>query len=289
MTERPDDREPLAEAEHAATHAVDQVGREMKARPTRLEVVRTVAAFTALATLVACGVAIWIASAAASQAAKAQVQVELAQKDVASVRQIAQQAYDGAQAANSLLEQRGKPPVPVPEPADSDPGDTLVAAAAARVLAQLPDHQLTEQDIAPALATYLTQNPVGASAAQVAPLIADYLARNPPAPGPPGEPGQPGQPGTPGQRGEPGPPGPPGERGEQGTVTAAQIEEAVNRYLSSDLGQNEVRANLCGGTFQQHDLATTDGGQVTAYLCVLSTSSGTSPEVPAPPTETSGG
>jgi hypothetical protein len=157
------------------------------------------------------------------------------------VRRIAEEAAQQASAANAELASRGQETVPVPAPGQAPDSEILVAAATARVLAELPDSQpVTASAIAQEVASYLQANPptpVGPTMGQIADAVAAYLQANPP---PAGEDGQDGE--SPpclsepnqcrGEQGERGPRGEQGPKGEPGRPpTAEEIRTALDAYF----------------------------------------------------------
>jgi hypothetical protein len=204
---------------------------------------------------------------------------------VTALRTQADSAKSAGDAANSELQARGQNPVPIPQPGTGSDTEVLVAAATARVLANLPAGRLpTPPEVGRAVAEYLAANPVTPPAAtpqQIAGGIAAYLAANPIPAGPPGATGPSGEPGDPGDAGQPGEPGPAGPTGPQGPPpTTEQIEAAFVAYLDSHPDA------LCprGGQFTQLRLQLADGGAADTWLCVVATTPPpTSPPVETPP------
>lgn len=133
-------------------------------------------------------------------------------------------AIESLQESNRDLQARGQRPVD--QPADVNGSDALVAAATARVLANLPAVQLPSADqIGAAVAAYFVNNPVNVSPWMVSTAVSNYFAENPVEPEQ-GEPGQPGEPGKAGERGEKGEKGDPGVNGH--TPTPEEIMEVFN-------------------------------------------------------------
>ncbi|MFD8496350.1 hypothetical protein [Amycolatopsis sp. NPDC059657] len=186
---------------------------------------------------------------------------------VASLRQQAQESKAAGDRANAELEQRGLAGVPIPAPGTAPDTEVIVSAAAARVLASLPDDvRPTSGMLGRAVADYIAENPVTPAAPtpqQISAALAGYFLTSPPPSGPtgePGTPGEPGQPGTTGATGATGPQGPP--------PTAEQIQAAFSAYVQD---HPDV---LCprGGTFAQLRVRLADGGAADTWQCVIATS-----------------
>lgn len=189
-----------------------------------------------------------------------------------ALRRLAQQGYDAGIAANRQLAARGQQPVPIPAPGRADDTDVLVAAATAKVLAQLPKTMPTSAELGQSVADYFQQHPVvpaGPTPTELAASLAGYFATHPPPPGPTGPQGVPGQNGTNGQDGH--------------TPTEAEIQQDFADYLASH------PEALCpnGGTFTMvNGLISSDGTTYSGWLCVTSSEPPVSSTMPAPPTTT---
>src|SRR5437764_2582900 len=124
---------------------------------------------------------------------------------VSQLRQIATDAKQQGDAANTRLAQRGEAPVPIPQPGTAPDSDVLVAAATARVLASIPvQEKPTASTLGAAIAQFLAANPpstVGPTPQQIAEALAGYLTVNPPPSGPAGPSGSSAVPGTYGEQG----------------------------------------------------------------------------------------
>lgn len=126
------------------------------------------------------------------------------------------EAITALQQANEDLRRRGQQPVD--QPSQLGDGEALVAAATARVLANLPaTPQPTSEQIAAELARYFAVNPVTVSPQRIAQQVASYFAENPVEP-------EQGEQGEQGERGEKGDKGDPGAKGADGhTPTPDEI------------------------------------------------------------------
>lgn len=197
-----------------------------------------------------------------------------------STLQQAQQAKVSGDKANGELASRGQPQVPIPTPGTAPDTDVIVAAAAARVLASLPDTTPSSAALGRAVAQYVAANPIAPAQPtpmQISSALAGYLATNPPPSGERGEPGQPGQPGADGQPGAAGPPGPPGP-----PPTAEEIEAAVGHYF------RDHPEALCpnGGSIAQLRVQLADGGTADTWTCVVATYPAPTSTPPNPPIPT---
>lgn len=193
--------------------------------------------------------------------------------------QQAQQAKTAGDKANGELAQRGQPQVPIPTPGTAPDTDVIVASAAARVLASLPDTSPSSSALGQAVARYVAANPIAPAQptpVQISSALAGYFATNPPPSGPPGPTGAPGQPGANGQPGADGAPG----RG----PTAEEIEAAVGAYF------RDHPEALCpnGGSIAQLRVQLADGGSADTWTCVVTTypapTTTTTPVLPIPTT-----
>lgn len=104
-----------------------------------------------------------------------------------ALQQLVQPVLQNAASANKTLTDRGQPAVPIPDPTQH-PTDALVAAATARVLANLPSPQPiapSPGQIAAAVNSYEQTHPAVATPDQVGAAVGGYLAAHPPAAGPP--------------------------------------------------------------------------------------------------------
>lgn len=191
---------------------------------------------------------------------------------VGEVRKLAQDAKTAGDLANSELARRGQQQVPIPQPGVAQDSDVLVAAAAARVLASLPDPSPTAAELGAAVAQYVAANAsrFSPSPLQISSAVAAYLEENPPAPGEQGEPGVDGKDGKPGAKGDKGDP-----------PTAAEIQAAFAAYVRDNPDA------LCprGGSFAQLRIALADGGTADTWTCVVqvqppTTTSSTAPLLP---------
>lgn len=194
-----------------------------------------------------------------------------------STLQQAEQAKTAGDKANSELAQRGQPQVPIPTPGTAPDTDVIVAAAAARVLASLPDSTPTTAQLGQAVARYVAEHPITPAQptpVQISSALAGYFATNPPPSGPPGPTGAPGRPGADGQPGADGAPGRP--------PTTEEIEAAVGQYFT------DHPEALCprGGSIAQLRVQLADGGTADTWTCVVATypAPTTTPVLPIPTT-----
>lgn len=243
--------------------AASTLGRSMDRKADRGEVYKIALAAALVVSMVMGGVAIFIATVAARDASAvsaAQVAAEAAQRKANDEnRQRAEQAYQVAIQVNQELQRRGQPPVPVPPPSANSDG-TVIAAAAARVLASLPPQvgrAPTAEELGRAVANYLSANPPGPSASQISAAVANYLRDSPPAPGATGPAGPKGDSGPKGDQGPEGKPGPPPTQSE--IIAAFESAVAANPSL------------LCGGKGQftlVKGLVRLDGQPIDGWLCI---------------------
>jgi hypothetical protein len=185
----------------------------------------------------------------------------------------AEQAKPQGEAANDELERRGQEPVDIPEPGEGADLDVIVAAATARVLASIPDPSPTAAELGAAIARHMATNPPpGPSTAQLSATLAGYLATNPIPPGPPGADCDPAvRPECRGPQGEQGVQGEPGRDGVDGrTPTEADIQMAFVAFVEAN--PDFLPAALCQGrgSFGEAEVRAADGGTVTGYLCITS-------------------
>jgi hypothetical protein len=141
-------------------------------------------------------------------------------------------AIGALEEANRDLRARGQQPVPPPP--DLDSGEALVAAAAARVLANLPPAPMpTDEQIGNAVASHLVSNPVIVSPVAISSQVSAYLNANPP---PAGEKGD---------RGDKGDQGDPGNDGRDGVDGRAPTPEEIMAVFNQAAAQNPDL--LCAG------------------------------------------
>lgn len=153
----------------------------------------------------------------------AQVASEANQK---KTEETTRKAIESLQEANRELQQRGQRPIDQPD--DLDSNETVIAAATARVLANLPAApQPTDDQVGRVLAAYFANNPVSVSPSRIAAEVAAYFENNPIEPA---ERGEKGEPGTPGVDGRPGVDGQDGQPGH--TPTADEIMVVFNEAAS---------------------------------------------------------
>ncbi|MFD5089310.1 hypothetical protein ACFWMR_01820 [Amycolatopsis thailandensis] len=202
--------------------------------------------------------------------------------DVTRLQQ-AQEAKVSGDRANAELAQRGQPQVPIPVPGTTSDTDVIVSAAAARVLASLPDPQPTAAELGAAIARYVAEHPITPAQptpGQISSALAGYFTTNPPPKGEMGETGTSGIPGADGSKGEKGDRGEKGDKGDPPTVE--QIQEAFAQYVRDN---PDVLCPL-GGSFMQLRLRLENGGAADTYQCVVATypppASSSTPVLPLP-------
>lgn len=176
----------------------------------------------------AIGVSLFLGTAAARSVVDIKAEQVASEEQRKAEQKRTREAITALQEANSDLQRRGQQPVP--PPADMGGSEALVAAAAARVLANLPPAPLpTDEQIGRALAAHFAVNPVAVSPQRVAQAVANYFAENPVEPGEQGEKGDQGDPGKPGDKGEKGDTGDPGH-----TPTPEEIMAVFNQAAAQN-------------------------------------------------------
>ena len=231
---------------------------QIETKPSKREVIRIAALVALVASLLGSALSIGVSTLALGEVARQESRTTALGSDVANSKELAEKAYQAAQAANSQLTARGQTPVPVPPPSDDDPTSTIVAASAARVLAQLPPVPSAEQ-VAQRLAADQILNPPATPVAQVSAVVASYLQANPPPKGEPGERGQPGENGKNGADGKDAPP-----------PTDEQIQGAFIAYVQEhpDFLPSQLCANYGQNFNRAQDLVAQDGTRYTLYGCI---------------------
>lgn len=278
-------RDELVAALDDADGAVEIAQQALDRKPGRREVTKIAIAAAIVISVIMGAVAIGVSTLAISEAARTSADQRAAAKDAEANKKLAESAYTSAQEANKALQSRGQNPVPVPPPTDEDPTDTIVAAATARVLAQLPDQRPTAGQLAQAVAEYFIINPVGPTPGQLSSSLAKYFAENPPPSGPAGPSGQRG---TPGQDGQPGKDGVDGRNGVDGrTPTAEDIQREFVAYVQAnpEFLPQQVCRNYGQNFNEAKDLVAADGTRYTLYGCITNVV----PPATTVPTETTGG
>lgn len=267
----------------AVNAAEDDLGHRIDTKPSKREVIRIAAIVALVGALLGSALSIGVSVLALGEVARQESRTTALGSDVANSKELAEKAYQAAQAANSQLTARGQTPVPVPPPSEDDPTSTIVAASAARVLAQLPAVPSAEQ-VAQRLAADQLLNPPAVPVAQVSAVVASYLQQNPPPPGPTGQRGAPGENGQNGADGKDGRDAPP--------PTDEQIQAAFVDYVKAnpDFLPSQLCANYGQNFNRAQDLIAQDGTRYTLYGCITNvvTPVPTSSEEP-PPTPTTGG
>lgn len=207
--------------------ALEKLDQKLSNRPSMRQVVIVAAIAAITAALLIGGLALMLATRAASDTADLRYREDARNAQAAEDRKQIKEAQAELRRANKILKSRGQEPVDAPGPND-DLSETLASAAAAQVLAELPNRQTTAGEIAEMITEHLRDNPQGPSSQTLAGLIADYLRDNPPPRGEKGDPGEPGTPGEPGQPGTSGADAPP--------PTQEQINAAVVTYCLEQPG-----------------------------------------------------
>lgn len=266
----------------AVNAAEDDLGHRIDGKPSKREVIRIAAVVALVGALLGSALSIGVSMLALGEVARQESRTTALGSDVANSRELAEKAYQAAQAANGQLTARGQTPVPVPPPTDGDPTSTIVAASAARVLAQLPPVPSAEQ-VAQRLASDQLLNPPPVPIAQVSAVVASYLQANPPPPGPTGERGLPGENGQPGENGKNGADGPP--------PTDEQIQAAFVAYVQAhpDFLPAQLCANYGQNFNRAQDLVAQDGTRYTLYGCITAVVPPVSTPEETPTATTTGG
>lgn len=265
------DEDPRTRGQHAidnlgdALHEVAETAPETAKAAARREIRAwwpKIVGANAAVTLVIVALLSWLAFQVLGQG----VQID-------NLQAAAEQAKPVGDAANRELEERGQEPVSIPEPGEGQDLDVIVAAATASVLASIPDPSPTAAELGEAIARHMATNPPpGPSAAQLSATLAGYLATNPIPPGVPGADCDPTvRPECRGPEGEQGDQGEPGRDGVDGrTPTEAEIQMAFVAFI--DANPDFLPAALCQGrgSFGEAEVRAADGGTVTGYLCITS-------------------
>lgn len=227
MSDESERREVIETVHAEGVAAANSLGESLSHKANRGDVWRVAVVVAILGAAVSIGV---------SYLANVQVVSLQAERTAEKARTDAEQkstreAIAALEEANRDLQQRGQQPVS--PPSDLQTGETLVAAATARVLANLPPAPMpTAQQVADAVASYMIMHPVSVSPSLVAAQVSVYLDANPP---PAGEKGDPGTPGEKGDRGEKGDQGDPGLDGEDGhSPTPDEIMAVFNQAAAQN-------------------------------------------------------
>lgn len=194
------ERREVIEAAHAeGVAAATTLGEGLSNKADRRDVWRV----GVVAACVSAALSIVVSLVAAHQIVALEAVRTAENAKVSAEQDRTRQAIRALEEANQDLQRRGQPPISTP--VDMQPGDTLVAAAAARVLASLPPAPMpTAQQVGDAVASYMITHPVSVSPSLVASQVSSYLDANPPPPGDKGEKGDPGDQGVKGDTGEKG-------------------------------------------------------------------------------------
>lgn len=218
MTDETDRREVIETAHAEGVAAANTLGEGLSHKADRRDVWR-------VAVIVAClsaALAIGVSMAGAYQVVALQAERTAEKERVDTEQKRTREAIQALEEANRDLQRRGQQPVA--PPAEPEAGEALVAAAAARVLANLPPAPMpTSEQVGNAVASYMVTNPVSVPASLVASQVVAYLTANPP---PPGEKGDPGTPGVNGEKGDDGAPG--------HTPTAEEIMAVFNQAAAQN-------------------------------------------------------
>lgn len=243
----------------------DNMDHRIDAKPSRREVIRLAVIVAIVVAVLGSAVSIGVSVLAFGQATRTAADQASDRADLKQNQNLAKQAFDAATAANAQLSARGQAPVQIPPPDPSDPTPTIVAAAAARVLAQLPQAPTAAQ-VAQQLAADQALNPPAPSPSAVITIVADYLAGHPAPAGPTGQQGVEGKQGVPGAEGRAGADG--------HTPTAQEIRDAMCPAATGQLGTASK-------------LTSEDGTTYTIYGCIVE--SVPPPVITTTPTEPSPG
>jgi hypothetical protein len=274
MTER---QQEVTGAVRDGETAATALAYEIEDRPKRRETVRIAVIAAVAITLIGVALSVFISAMALQSAAQVAAAQEATTRDIVASQKLAEDAAEAAAQANETLKSRGQAPVPIPPPDPNDPTDTLVSAAAARVLAQLPEIRPSAAQLGAAVADYLIANPPGPTAGQISGALAGYLATNPPPSGPRGPEGRPGSDGQPGADGTPGTPGqdaPP--------ITSEQIQQAFVDYVKANPGflAEQLCASFGDNWSEAKSLEAADGTKYSLFGCITEITPG--PSLPIP-------
>lgn len=276
MTE--EDQRQLETGLRAVDQAESSIEHKLDGKTSRRDVVRISVIVAVVVAVFGAAVSIGVSAIALGQSIRVRDATEAQAQQLATNQELARKAYEAAQAANGQLTARGQTPVPVPPPNPDDPTGTIVAASAARVLAQLPPAPTAEQ-VAQRLASDQLLNPPPVPVAQVSAVVASYLQANPPPKGDPGTPGATGQPGKNGEDGRDGKDAPP--------PTDEQIQAAFVAYVQAhpDFLPSQLCANYGQNFNRAQDLVAQDGTRYTLYGCITQVTPPTPPSTTDPPTD----
>jgi uncharacterized membrane protein len=218
MSDETDRQEAVAQAHVTGVAAATSLGEGLSRKADRGDVWKV--AF--VASLFAIAGAVFISAQAAQDIVDVRAEQAATESRRDAERERTRQAIEALQEANRELTQRGQQPVY--QPPDIALGEALVAATAARVLADLPPAPApTDTQLANAIAAHMLVNPVSVPPSAVASQVASYLAANPPAAGPKGEKGEKGEPGVDGTDGTDG-----------RTPTAEEIMAVFNQAVAAN-------------------------------------------------------
>jgi hypothetical protein len=197
------DRRDVIQAVHAeGVAAAESLGEGLSHKADRRDLWRV----GVVAACLSAAVAIIVSLVAAYQIVDLEAQRTAEQARVSAEQERTRRAITALEEANRDLRQRGQQPVS--QPADLDSGDAVVAAATARVLANLPPAPMpTSQQVGDAVASYMVTHPVDVSPVRIAGQVSAYLTANPPAAGAKGDRGEKGDQGERGTDGADGTPG----------------------------------------------------------------------------------
>lgn len=283
--------ERFTETARRAARAADEAPAraETVARQVASGVYRWAIVAALVISLVVSGAAVFIARGTAASVAEDRVAAEQQAEIDRRERDANATAVQRLTEANAELQARGQAPV---LPANGSPEEALVAAATARVLAELPPGngddtarvaegvrrqlsaapQLDAGAVANAVSGYLAANPPtgpAPSAGAIEQAVRDSYSRNPPAPGergpigPAGPAGPQGAPGVglPGADGAPGPAGPPGADstvpGPEGPAGPPGADSDVPGPAGEQGPQGEAGAVITGISLDMNDCSGT--------------------------------
>ncbi len=221
MSDETDRRDVIEHVHAEGVAAANTLGETLSHKANRREVWRTAAIIACLGSALSIAVSV----AANYQIVHLQAERTAEQSRAAAEQKSTREAIAALEEANRDLQRRGQQPVPPPP--DLETGETLVAAATARVLASLPSAPMpTDQQVGNAVASYMVTNPISVSPALIAGQVSAYLDANPPPAGEKGDPGEKGD------QGEPGAPGVDGQAGH--TPTPDEIMAVFNEAAAQN-------------------------------------------------------
>ncbi len=224
MSDESERREVIETLHAEGVAAAHSLGESLSGKTNRADVWRIAGAVGCLMAALAIGVS-WVA---ASQIVDLRAERTAEQAKATEEQGRTRQAIEALEEANRELQARGQQPVSPPP--ELQPEETLIAAATARVLANLPPAPMpSHEQVGNAVASYFITHPVSVAPSLVAAQVAAYLAANPPAAGERGEKGEKGEPGEKGEKGDA------GVKGDDGhTPTPEEIMTVFNQAVAQN-------------------------------------------------------